>query len=88
MCSDLPGHHCLPPHDVNGGTFFLPFPVHVVAFATFSSIFPVFLAWHCALSLLSSVATGKPLTRQRLALAQEAVLNYLFVPPLLGSFLL
>ena len=29
--------------------FLLPFPVHLVAFETLSSIFPVFLAWHCAL---------------------------------------
>ena len=53
--------------------FLLSFPVHLVAFATFSSIFPVFLDWHCALSLLSFVATGKPVTRWRLALAQQAV---------------
>ena len=79
-CSDILRHHCLlPPHDVKDGTFFLkkknklPFPVHLVAFATFSSIFPVILAWHCALSLLSFGATGKPLTCWRPALPQEAV---------------
>ena len=54
-------------------TLFFTFLLHLVAFATFSLILPVFLAWHCALSFLSFVATGKPLTRSRLALAHEAV---------------
>ena len=52
--------------------FLFPFPVPMVVFATCFSIFPVFLAWHCAISLLSYGATGKSLPRWRLALAQEA----------------
>ena len=52
--------------------FLFPSAVPTVVFATFFSIFPVFLAWHCALSLLSIDATGKSLPRWRLALAHKA----------------
>ena len=52
MCSELPRHHCLwPPHGVEDCTFFFP-PLSCALgciLATFSSIFPVFLAWHCVL---------------------------------------
>ena len=50
-----------------------------VAVATFSSIFPVFLAWHCALSLLSFDVIAKSLPRWTLALAQEAARDFFFV---------
>ena len=46
MCSDFPGHRCLVPPAVMAPVL-LPSPVHLVAFATFSSIFPVFLAFRC-----------------------------------------
>ena len=73
ICSNLPGHHCLlPPHVVEDCSVFSSFFVLMVASAIVFSMFPVLLAWHCALPLLSLVATGKPLTRWRLALAQEA----------------
>ena len=52
MCSGLPWHHCLqPPHGVEGQYCFFFFLFSLALgciLATFSSIFPVFLAWHCA----------------------------------------
>ena len=49
--------------------------------ANFSSIIPVFLAWHCAFHAPASFdAAGTSLPRWRLALAQEAERWYLLRP--------
>ena len=74
-CSDLLRHHCLLPRRT--ALFLLPFPVHLVAFATFSSISPVFLACHCVLySPVFRCHWVFFLPRWRLALAQEAARGY------------
>ena len=54
--------------------FFTYFNLHLGStLANVSSIFPVFLAWHCAFHALASLdAAGKSLPLWRLALAQEA----------------
>ena len=71
LCSNFPRHRCLlPPHVVEDCAVFTSFLVPMVAFAIVFSMFPVLLAWHCALPLLSLVAARNPLTRWRLALAQ------------------
>ena len=46
-CDGPPGHHC--PKREGQHWFLLPLPCHRLHLATLSLIFPVFLAWRCAL---------------------------------------
>ena len=84
LCSDFSGHHCLlPPHGVEDCTVFFFFFFHCVWLHSRPSLrsFPSSWLGTALFLLLSFDATRKPLTRWRLALAQEAVRRTFLRPP-------